>query len=555
MKRYFAVLMLLVVFVLPAVAQDSLNVTMTGSLEGDWDKAKIADVVGSYAYVATGSSGLKIVDISDPTAPVEMGSIAYEPPNNVLDVAVQGDYAYLAVGPHGLRVIDVSDPEEPWEVGSLLPFSTTLGVDVQGDFVYVADRFGGVLVIDIFDPASPVQVGSYDTPGDALDVTVDGDYVYLAAFYEGLRIIDVVNPTAPTEVGFYNTPGNARHVAVAGDYAYVADGGEGLRIVDITVPSQPVEAGFLATTSWTYYVAAVGEFAFLADGNSGLRVIDATDPSSPVETGFYDTMGVSNGVTAVGNLAYVADDDFLGIYDCTDAFGEPSLLNLTINTDDPVVIPAGGSFEFDLFIDSDLPGWNLVDIWAETVLPNGNTFAPLWMFTLSMGPNTNISAENIVQPIPGFAPAGMYTFRIVAGSYPDDRMAWDESPFEVVNGATAASSEQSWTAFGWEAPFGVADENAGNLTTLPSEYSISAAYPNPFNPSTTISVALPETANLTVTAFNVNGQVVAELANGQFSAGSHSLSFDASNLASGLYFIQAHVPGHMNQVQKVMLVR
>ena len=80
-------------------------------------------------------------------------------------------------------------------------------------------------------------------------------------------------------------------------------------------------------------------------------------------------------------------------------------------------------------------------------------------------------------------------------------------------------------------------------------------YPNPFNPTTMVSVSLPQAADLTVTVYNITGQQVVELANSQFSAGNHMLTFDASNLASGLYFIQAHVPGHLNTTQKVMLVR
>jgi len=93
------------------------------------------------------------------------------------------------------------------------------------------------------------------------------------------------------------------------------------------------------------------------------------------------------------------------------------------------------------------------------------------------------------------------------------------------------------------------------VTALPQEYSISHAYPNPFNPTTQLRIALPESGSLTVVVHNVLGQTLAELANGRYNAGYHTLTFDASNLASGLYFIRATVPGRLDQVQKVMLVR
>ncbi len=92
-------------------------------------------------------------------------------------------------------------------------------------------------------------------------------------------------------------------------------------------------------------------------------------------------------------------------------------------------------------------------------------------------------------------------------------------------------------------------------TELPGSYVISPAYPNPFNPTTTISVTLPRPADLNVSVFNINGQQVASLASGTYHVGSHTFTFDASNLASGLYFIRAAFPGHLDQVQKIMLVR
>jgi uncharacterized protein len=91
-------------------------------------------------------------------------------------------------------------------------------------------------------------------------------------------------------------------------------------------------------------------------------------------------------------------------------------------------------------------------------------------------------------------------------------------------------------------------------TAIPSEFMISA-YPNPFNAATTVNVTLPAAAELSVTVYNVTGQKVAELANGRFNSGQYNLTFDASNLASGLYFVRATVPGQMNATQKVMLVR
>jgi len=89
----------------------------------------------------------------------------------------------------------------------------------------------------------------------------------------------------------------------------------------------------------------------------------------------------------------------------------------------------------------------------------------------------------------------------------------------------------------------------------PSMYEISSVYPNPFNPTLTARISLPDPSHLTVLVFNLLGQKVSTLADDQFSEGSHSIVFDGSNLSSGVYLIQAVVSGKMNHVKKVVLMK
>jgi hypothetical protein len=147
-----------------------------------------------------------------------------------LGVAAVGDYAYVADNYAGLRVISVSDPANPAEVGSYNTPGSASGVAVVDSHAYVADGDSGLRVISVSDPAHPAEVGCCYTPSSALGVAVVGNYVYVADNYAGLRVISVSDRANPTEVGFYVTPGSAYAVAVAGDYAYVADCNAGLQI-------------------------------------------------------------------------------------------------------------------------------------------------------------------------------------------------------------------------------------------------------------------------------------------------------------------------------------
>ena len=257
-------------------------------------------IQGSLAYVADVNSGLRIIDVSSPSSPVEVGF--YDTPGYARDVYVQSGLAYVADG--SLRIIDVSVPSSPSEVGFYNTPGGALGVYVQGSLAYVADYQSGLRIIDVSVPSSPVEVGFYDTPGSAEGVYVQGGFAYVADSSSGLRIIDVNVPSSPTEVGFYDTPGSAGDVYVQSGLAYVADGS--LRIIDVSVPSSPSEVGFHETL-WAYGVYVQGGLAYVADYFSGLRIIDVSVPSSPSEVGFYDTPGSARGVYVQGGFAYVAD--------------------------------------------------------------------------------------------------------------------------------------------------------------------------------------------------------------------------------------------------------
>jgi hypothetical protein len=79
-------------------------------------------------------------------------------------------------------------------------------------------------------------------------------------------------------------------------------------------------------------------------------------------------------------------------------------------------------------------------------------------------------------------------------------------------------------------------------------------YPNPFNPSTTIRYALPSRSHMTLAVFNILGQQVAVLQNGEQDAGYHDVQFDARSLPSGVYFYRLNA-GSFTETRRLLLVR
>jgi hypothetical protein len=273
-------------------------------------------VVGDRAYVADSRSGLRVIDISDPTLPVELGAL--DTPGYALVVEVVGDLAYLSDGSYGLRIIDVSNPAVPVELGALETQSWVYGIEVVGDIAYVVEGSifgtGSLRVIDVSDPAVPVEIGALDTPGEALDVEVVGDLAYLVGgggrggqpIGGWLRVIDVSNPAFPVELGALvdlgappDRPDAPIDVEVVGNVAYMVGvtwkvGSRGsrrwiggwLRTIDVSNPASPVELAALDMPINASGIRVVEDFAYVADGEAGLRAIGVSDPTAPVERGF-----------------------------------------------------------------------------------------------------------------------------------------------------------------------------------------------------------------------------------------------------------------------------
>jgi len=88
----------------------------------------------------------------------------------------------------------------------------------------------------------------------------------------------------------------------------------------------------------------------------------------------------------------------------------------------------------------------------------------------------------------------------------------------------------------------------------PIEYELSQNYPNPFNPSTTIRFSIPEKGNVKLIIYNILGETVATLLNEAKEAGVHTISYNAAELKSGIYFYKLE-SGNFLQVKKMNLVR
>lgn len=298
----------------------NLEVTPQGeiSILGTYDTngfAYSSYISGNFAYIADGAEGLKVVDVSDPTNPILVGSLANS--STAVGIYVSGRYAYMADNNDGLYIIDVIHPTQPVLV-STYPMNNNSDVKVVGQYAYVTDGSAGIRVLDVSNPSAVKLVSTYNTPGTPTKLFINGKYLYLADGGSGLEIYDISNPANITAVGNIATADNAQGVYVTGRYAYVAIGGTGFDIIDVSDPTAPELLSQTDTDGISRDLFTAGNYLYLADQDAHLKIFSVASSTAPVLIGGYSTVGTAQAVTIAGKYAYISDGNGgLEIFDIT----------------------------------------------------------------------------------------------------------------------------------------------------------------------------------------------------------------------------------------------
>ena len=283
---------------------------------------------------------------------MEVGSLGLDLAGlTVFDFFASGGLLFMAgnkaaTGLGELLVVDVSDPSNPMEVGFLdipgllpavIPYGGYFPIELvaSGSLVFVSgtfagdsseDWFGGLRIVDVSDPSNPVEVGALDTSGffpGGLSVSdglafVSGNFVGDSGDFVGaLRILDVSDPTAPVEVGALSTPDRAASFLLFDDQGasvfvsnglfffadFDADAVVRALIVDVSDPSNPVAVGSLRLPRGGAIFASEA-LVFVA--YRGLRIVDVSDPTFPVDVGSLNIRHQVADVFVSGSRVYLA---------------------------------------------------------------------------------------------------------------------------------------------------------------------------------------------------------------------------------------------------------
>ncbi len=222
-------------------------------------------VVGQHAYVTTEGSGtgegMQVIDLSELPNSASLLTTYSETftRGHIIQRDVYSDEPYVYVNgtssTSGIHIMDISDPANPVEVGLYQPGYYIHDCHVKGDRIYAAAFYEGTIdIIDISDKSTPTLLAQIEDPGGNTHsswLTEDNRYLFVCDELDGLpaRIFNVEDINNPFQVATYtaNSESLVHNPYIRGNLAIISHNTEGLRIVDLSDPTIPVEVGYYDT--------------------------------------------------------------------------------------------------------------------------------------------------------------------------------------------------------------------------------------------------------------------------------------------------------------------
>jgi len=251
----------------------------------------------NYLYVATGGNrGLDIYDVSNSSNMSRIG--AYNVSNDASrasysSVKVSGNYAYVIEYHKGLRVLDISDPTVPVQVAYFLNNANAYNyndIKLVGNYAYISERYYGVNIVDISSPTTvnaSSRIGRLDSSSGYAEGIFPaslsyGDYVFMSTDTQGVQII---NSTVKTSMSLMSVIGygvDGDSIAVLGNYAYVGGHNVGIFVFNISDPSNVIDVALVKTGGRTTGLTIKDNTLFASGNWNPLTAINITDPENPV---------------------------------------------------------------------------------------------------------------------------------------------------------------------------------------------------------------------------------------------------------------------------------
>ena len=191
-----------------------------------------ADAGNKVLYVGTYYGYIYIYNLANLPNSVSRYSVYSSPLDHIYGITVSNGLAYIAENSLGMEIVNVMNPSAPINVSYYDTPGNSYDVKIGDIYAYVADG-SSLYIVNVSNPFSPTFAGQVSTEGAAYyGVALNYPFQAFTADYElGVETFALSSPSNPQQVGYYNTSYLAGNITYANSYIFVADGADGLLIL------------------------------------------------------------------------------------------------------------------------------------------------------------------------------------------------------------------------------------------------------------------------------------------------------------------------------------
>jgi len=380
-----------------------------------------------------------------------------------------------------------------------------ISLDVSGDYAYLgctraSNRDTAIVVVDVSNPEFPYMVTFADTTDRQTipELIIQKGFIFAADNSWTVQIFDISQPNSPKPICVVPRERSVHDISIDGNLACLANCIDGLIIYDISDPRNPEELGCYKYEYWAFIekVCVKYPYAYLGTIRYEFIVVDISNPYLPTFVALCYAKSEINDLKIRGNYVYAAVGHAgVEVFDVTDPLH-----------------PHGCSA-------IDLDGITLsVAFYQDYLLAAGY----IMLHLLDISDPLNMVILDKVSD---------YFFYDVAV---DSGLVYTAgSTFFKVYSISSTGIEE-------------------DQDRIPTSADIPQNYPNPFNPLTSIRYSLPERSDVRIEVYNILGQEVAVLYDGNQQAGFHAVTWDAKNIPSGVYFANLRYSGQSQTIKMLL---
>jgi len=193
-----------------------------------------AGISGNYLYAGGFSGKVYVFDISGLPSNVNYIS-TYVSSDNINHLEISGNYIYIAKVHLGLEIVNISNPSVPVQASEIDTPGESRSVKTGSHYAFVADGDAGLTIIDVTDENNPVYITTKSTNGKNIGVCFANissqPQIYTAEYSYGVEAFDISGITNLKALEYYSTGNYAYNIVYYAGMIYVASGPQGLEIL------------------------------------------------------------------------------------------------------------------------------------------------------------------------------------------------------------------------------------------------------------------------------------------------------------------------------------